>query len=133
MPNIGCNCGGSNIDRFYALFTCDHVCTSCRWTNNKCCNGCYSTSSSSSSKKSNCCLNYYDIDMQEVITSRIKAFGYCDNHKALGIQYVDGRKRLYLNVDRSIYEGLVDLNKDLLFMFLEENISSDDNQCIVVQ
>ena len=60
--------------------------------------------------------------MQNVITSKIKAFGYCNNHKALGVQFTDGTKKLYLNVNEDTFKALVDLNKDLLYMFLESNV-----------
>lgn len=132
MAIENCACGGNVIDRFYSLFVCDHAnCAECHWTNNNCCNGCYSDTSSNSNCNSKC-LNYYDIKMQNVISSKIKAFGYCDNHKALGVQFVDGTKKLYLNVDKQIYEDLVALNKDTLFMYLEQNICTDNNQCIEI-
>lgn len=132
MAIENCACGGSNIDRFYSLFTCDHAnCAECHWTNNKCCNG-YDSDTSSDSNCNSKCLNYYDIKMQNVICSRIKAFGYSDNHKALAIQFVDGSKKLYLNVDKQIYDDLIALNKDTLFMYLEQNICTDDNQCIEI-
>lgn len=128
MPVENCACGGNNIDRFYSLFTCDHAnCAECHWTLNKCCNGCYSNSDSSNQDG---CLNFYDINFKEVINSKIKSFGYCDNHKALGLIFHDGNKKLILNVEREVYDGLVELNKDLLFMFLEENISKETTQCI---
>ena len=77
MAIENCNCGGNQLNRFYSLFTCNHSnCEECHWTNNKCCNGCYSDSSSNSSDSK--CINYYDINMQNVITSKIKAFGYCN-------------------------------------------------------
>ena len=130
MNNVNCSCGGNLTDKFYSLFTCDHAnCAQCKWTNNKCCNGCYSDTSSNSDCNSKC-LNYYDINMQNVISSKIKAFGYCDNHHALGVQFVDGTKRLYLNVDKQIYEDLVALNKDTLFMYLEQNVCDEYHQCI---
>ncbi|MDY5929933.1 MAG: KTSC domain-containing protein [Candidatus Onthovivens sp.] len=121
MAIENCNCGGNQLNRFYSLFTCNHSnCEECHWTNNKCCNGCYSDSSSNSSNSK--CINYYDINMQNVITSKIKAFGYCNNHKALGVQFTDGTKKLYLNVNEDTFKALVDLNKDLLYMFLESNV-----------
>lgn len=130
MAIENCGCGGNMMDRFYSLFVCDHAnCSECHWTNNKCCNGCYSDASSDSDRNSKC-LNYYDIKMQNVISSKIKAFGYCDNHRALGVQFIDGTKKLFLNVDKQIYEDLVALNKDTLFMYLEEHIHAEDNQCI---
>lgn len=130
MAIENCACGGNSLDRFYSLFTCDHAnCAQCHWTNNKCCNGCYSDESSNHGRKSDC-LNYYDINMQNVISSKIKAFGYCDNHKALGVQFVDGTKKLYLNVEKQLYEDLVALNKDTLYMWLEKNICTQENQCI---
>ena len=50
MAIENCNCGGNQLNRFYSLFTCNHSnCEECHWTNNKCCNGCYSDSSSNSS------------------------------------------------------------------------------------
>lgn len=130
MAIENCGCGGSNLDRFYSLFTCDHVCSTCKWYNPKCCNSCYDTGNNKSTNHK--CLNYYDINMVDVIHSRIKQFGYCDNHKALGIQFTDGTKKLILNVERDVYEGLLDLNKDLLYMYLLENTSSDKNQCITI-
>lgn len=130
MPIENCACGGNNVDRFYSLFTCDHAnCNECYWTNNKCCNGCYSDDDCSTHSSSSC-LNYYDIKMQNVITSRIKSFGYCKNHKALGIQFIDGSKKLILNVEEDVYQGLVDLNKDLLYMYFKENICLDESTCI---
>ena len=132
MSNSTCSCGGNDWDRFYSLFVCDHSsCKTCHWTNNKCCNGCYSDTSLDSNNDSKC-LNYYDIKMQNVISSKIKAFGYCDNHKALGVQYVDGSKKLYLNVDKQIYEDLVALNKDVLFMYLEQSTIANANQCVEI-
>lgn len=127
MSIENCSCSGNSLDRFYSLFTCDHTnCKECHWTNNKCCNGCYSDTSSSK----NTCLNYYDITLQEVIASKIKSFGYCDNYKALAVQFIDGTKKLYLNVEKQIYDDLVALNKDTLFMYLENNINPDTNTCI---
>jgi len=122
-----CPCGGSMLDRFQSLFTCSGDCSRCHWTLNTCCNGCYGDTSSS--KHTSDCINFYDINFQNIITSKIRAFGYCDNHKALGIKFANGNKKIYLNVERDVYDGLLDLNKDLLFMFLENNIG-DDNQCI---
>lgn len=131
MPIENCSCGGNALDRFYSLFTCSHAnCSECHWTNNKCCNGCYSDINNNSNSK---CLNYYDINMQNVIFSKIKSFGYCDNHKALGVQFVDGTKKLYLNVDKEIYNDLLNLNKDLLYMHLESNvIENNEVQCISI-
>ena len=126
MPIENCGCGGNSLDRFYSLFTCSHAnCNECHWTNNKCCNGCYTDTSNKSISK---CLNYYDIDMQNVISSKIKSFGYCDNHKALGVQFTDGTKKLYINVDKNIYNELLDLNKDLLYMYLESNVINPENK-----
>ena len=130
MATQNCNCGGNNLDNFYSLFVCDHAnCAECHWTNNKCYNGCYSDTSLDSNCNSKH-LNYYDISMQNVISSKIKAFGYCDNHQALGIQFADGTKRLYLNIDKQIYEDLVALNKDTLLTYLEQNI--DDKQYVEI-
>lgn len=129
-----CPCGGNLKDKFYSLFVCEHVnCSQCHWTLNSCCNGCYddSNSNNSDSSKSNC-LNYYDINMQPVISSKIKAFGYCDNHNALGVQFVDGTKKLYLNVNKEVYDDLVNLNKDMLYMYLEQNVCDEYHQCINV-
>ena len=127
MSIENCACGGSTLDRFYSLFVCDHAnCNECHWTNNKCCNGDTSSDSNTDSK----CLNYYNIKMQNVISSKIKTFGYSDKHKALAIQFVDGSKKLILNVDKQLYEDLITLNKDTLFMHLEQNINTDNNQCI---
>ena len=62
MPIENCACGGNNLDRFYSLFVCDHAnCAECHWTNNQCCNGCYSDASLNSNSNSNC-LNFYDIN-----------------------------------------------------------------------
>jgi|GEM_PF-4153612 len=129
MPIENCPCGGNAMDRFYSLFTCDHVCSHCHWTFNQCCNGCYADESACNCKGD--CVNFYDIKLKPVLLSKIKAFGYCDNHKALGVQYTDGNKKLFLNVEKDIYDGLVELNKDLLSMYLESNLT-EDNQCIVI-
>lgn len=121
MSIENCKCGGNFLDKYYSLFTCSHSnCEECHWTNNKCCNGCYSDSSSNSSDSK--CINYYDINMQNVITSKIKAFGYCNNHKALGVQFIDGTKKLYLNVSEETFKALVEQNKDSLYIFLESNV-----------
>ena len=130
VPIENCPCGGSQLARFYSLFTCDgSSCSNCRWNLNRCCNSCQSLN-----KNSCCdgCLNFYDIEMTPVVQSRIKSFGYCDNHKALGVQFQNGEKRLYLNVEREVYDGLVNLNKDLLYMYLKENIDTDENQCVII-
>lgn len=133
MAGENCPCGGNAMDRFYSLFVCDHAsCANCHFTLNNCCNGCYSDSSCSTDTCKDGCLNYYDINMQKVISSKIKAFGYCDNHKALAIQFVDGTKKLYLNVDKYVYEDLVALNKDSLYMYLEKTLCNDINQCITI-
>lgn len=129
MSSGNCPCGGNNIDRFYALFTCDHAnCAQCHWTNNQCCNG-ISTENDSLNCDSDC-INFYNLTLQDVITSKLKAFGYCEKHKALGVQFIDGTKKLYLNVDKDLYDGLVALNKDSLFMYLQNYICNDSHQCI---
>lgn len=120
-------CGGSPLDRFESLFTCSGVCSDCKWINPRCCNTCYDTNTDTCK---NGCLDFYDINMIPVIQSKIKSFGYCDNFKALGIQFTNGCKKIYMNVDKEIYERLLDLNKDLLYMFLEDNIDPSKNQCI---
>ena len=77
MPIENCGCGGNNIDRFYSLFTCDHAnCVECHWTNNKCCLGCYVDTSCTTGDCSSGCINYYDIPMQDVITSKIKSIDF---------------------------------------------------------
>lgn len=133
MAIENCGCGGNALDRFYSLFVCDHAnCSQCIWTNNKCCNGCYADESCSTDTCKDGCLNYYDINMQDVISSRIKSFGYCDNQRALAIQFTDGSKKLYLNVDREIYDDLVALNKDTLYMHLVNSLCNENNQCISI-
>ena len=130
MAVENCPCGGSQLDRFYSLFTCDHAnCVECHWTLNNCCNGCYSDTSNDNCNDSNC-INYYDIKMQNVITSKVKAFGYCNNHKALAIQFIDGTKKLYLNVEKEVYDDLVALNRDTLYMYLEQNLCTEYTQCV---
>lgn len=142
MPIENCNCGGNSIDRFYSLFTCDHAnCAECHWTNNKCCTGEYDGSIDELINCSSKCINYYDISMTEVITSKIKSFGFCITNKdeetgiitgALAVQFTDGTKKLYLNINKEIYDSLLNANKDYMFINLSQNVCSDDNQCVII-
>lgn len=141
MSIENCACGGNNIDRFYSLFTCDHAnCKECHWTNNKCCNGCF-TSSCESEDCSSGCVNYYNIPMQDVITSKIQSFGFCITNKdeengiitgALAIKFLDGTKKLFMNINKEVYDSLVNANKDYMFINLSQNICSNDIQCVII-
>ena len=142
MPIENCGCGGNNIDRFYSLFTCDHAnCAECHWTNNKCCLGCYVDTSCTTGDCSSGCINYYDIPMQDVITSKIKSFGFCMTNKdeetgiitgALAVQFIDGTKKLFLNVNKEIYDALVNANKDYMFINLSQSVCNKENQCVTI-
>ena len=141
MSTKNCECGGNSLEKFYSLFTCDHAnCMECVWTNNKCCG--YSDSSSDSVIQCNSnCINFYDINMQEVITSKIKSFGFCITNEdeetgiitgALAIKFTDVCKKLFLNVNKEIYDSLLNANKDFMYINLEQNICSTNNQCIMI-
>ena len=125
MANQNCGCGGNAFDNFYSMFVCNRAsCEDCHTVNNECCNPCYNDNNNNSG-----CLDFYSIDFKNIISSKIKAFGYCDYYKALGIIFVDGTKKLILNVDKSIYDELIRLNTDPICTFLESNLTND-NYCI---
>lgn len=141
MSTENCGCGGNRLEKFYSLFTCDHAnCAECSWTNNRCCG--YSDSSSDSVITCNSnCVNYYNIPMQDVITSKIKSFGFCITNEdketgvitgALAVKFTDGCKKLFLNVNKEIYDSLLDANKDFMYINLEQNVCSTDNQCVMI-
>lgn len=142
MAIENCPCGGNNLDRFYSLFTCDHAnCTECSWTLNSCCNG-NSNGDNLVTKCNSKCVNYYSINMQDVITSKIKSFGFCITNEdsetgiitgALAIQFIDGTKKLFLNVNKEIYDSLLNANKDYMYINLEQSVCcSEDNQCVII-
>lgn len=143
MPIENCGCGGNAIDRFYSLFTCSHAnCAECPWTNNKCCNGINETDTTCDC--SNSCVNYYNIPMQDVIVSKIKSFGFCKTNEeidnegnhiiygALAIKFSDGTKKLFMNVNKEIYDNMLASNKDYKYINLEENICNEEHQCILI-
>ena len=142
MPIENCACGGNAIDRFYSLFTCDHAnCSECSWTNNKCCNGYPTNADSEIGNCINSCVNFYNIPMHEVLPSKIKSFGFCKTSEdtetntiigALAIQFTDGTKKLYMNVNKEIFDSLLNANKDFMFINLSQNVCNEDNQCIVI-
>lgn len=132
MINNSCHCGGNSVDNFYSLFNCSHAsCLDCYLNNNKCNNGCNNNCSSDSSLETSqfTCINYYDINLENVIASKIKAFGYIEKHNALALKFTDGTKKLILNVNKSIYDELCTLNNDTIYNFLKNNINNN-NQCI---
>ena len=121
-------CGGNPLDNFYSLFTCEHVnCEQCHLHLKDCCHGIIN--SSTTECKSDC-LNFYNIDLQKTICTKVKSFGYDDKHNALAIVFNNGVKKLFLNVDKSIYYQLIDLNKDMLSIFIDNNICTKEHECI---
>lgn len=139
MPIENCGCGGNSWDRFYSLFTCDRAnCKECIWNNNKCCLG-VDDKISDIGDCSNGCINYCNIPMQDVITSKIKSFGFCKTKTdketgeifgALAIQFIDGTKKLYTNVNKEVYDGLKSANKDYMFINVDQNVCNEEVQCI---
>lgn len=141
MPIENCGCGGNRLERFYSLFTCDHAnCSECRWTNNKCCTGLCDDKTSDIGNCTGNCLNYYNIPMHDVITSKLKSFGFCKTGEnedgeiigALAIQFTDGCKKIFTNVNKEIFDSLMDANKDYMFINVSQNICSENNQCIII-
>lgn len=134
-----CNCGGGNaIEKFNALFTCSH--SSCK----NCHTGCHCCNPQDEDGSSDCtgssCLNFYNISQIEVQPSTIKSFGFCQTGKnedgeivgALALIYVDGNKKMLLNVKKSDFIKLKELNVDRLSLFLSDTVDKQLNQCIFV-
>ncbi len=142
MPIENCGCGGSQLDRFYSLFVCDRAnCKECKWTNNKCCLGVNDENIDIGDCTNNCCINYYNIPMHDVVTPKIKSFGFCktnvnaetgETFGALAIQFVDGTKKLYTNINKEVYDGLKNANKDYLYINLSQSTCDDNIQCISI-
>lgn len=142
MAIENCSCGGNNIDKFYSLFTCDRAnCNECHWTNNKCCNGSSNNANDDINDCSSECINFYNIPQEKMIVSKIKSFGFCKTHineetneifGALAVTYTDGTKKLYLNVNKEVYDSLKNANKDYLYINLSQNVCNETNQCIII-
>ena len=134
MSLVNCPCGGNKVNQFYSLFTCDHAnCKECHNTLNICNTGLDDSDNGwgIDSGKQKCeSINFYNLKFIDTTPSKIKAFGYCDTAQALGLKFTDGTKRLILNVDKSIYDALCDLNQDLLYNYIDENIDKQISQCI---
>lgn len=138
-----CACGGNSIDRFYALFTCDRAnCNECKWTNNNCCIGSYINKETDIGDCTNGCINYYNIPMHDVIVSKIKSFGFCKTNEvtddegntaiygALAVQFTNGAKKLFMNVNKELYDNMIADNKDFKYINLEQSLCNSENQCI---